>query len=315
MKITFLDVETLGSDLSTEEFRQFGEVTVYRNTAPQEITDHLAGAEVVVLNKIKLGASVLSGADRLRLICITATGFDNVDIAYCREHGIAVCNVAGYSTQCVAQVTVTMALSLLTHLPEYSSYVAGGDYSRSGCFNRLEPVFHEIYGKTWGVVGYGNIGKAVARVAEAFGCRILYHKRTPVEDPRCVDFETICRESDILSFHTPLNDGTRGMLDRAHIAMLKPDAIVINVARGAVVDEGALAEAILAGRIGGLGVDVYSREPFPEDHPYAKIRELPNVCMTPHMAWGGYETRVRCLCEVEENIRSFLAGGRRSRVD
>ena len=315
MKISILDAATLGEDLSLSLFEQYGEVTVYASTTPEQVEARLADAEAVILNKIKLNPTNLKNAKNLKLICITATGFDNVDVAYCRDHGIAVCNVVGYSTQCVAQITVTMALSLIANLPEYNRFVCSGEYTASGCFNRLTPVFHEIYGKTWGIVGYGNIGKQVARVADALGCRVLVHKRTPVTERECVDFDTICKEADILSLHTPLNDGTYHLLDEKHIAMLKKNAIVINVARGAVADEKALADAVLADRIGGLGVDVYSAEPMAADHPFQAILNRPNVCFTPHMAWGGFETRTRLMEEIAQNIESFLQGERRCRVD
>lgn len=315
MKITFLDAATLGDDLSTHAFLDFGEVTVYPTTAPDEVRAHLDGADAVVLNKIKLGAHNLSGNDRLRLICITATGFDNVDLDYCRAHGIAVCNVVGYSTQCVAQVAVSMALSLVTHLPEYSAYVSDGHYTKSGVANRLVPVYHEIAGKTWGIVGFGNIGRQVGEVARALGCRVLVNKRTPIDGWECVDIDTLCREADIVSIHTPLNDGTRNLISRERIASMKREAIVVNVARGAVTDEAALADAMLEARLGGLGIDVYSCEPMPTDHPFQKILLLPNVCLTPHMAWGGYETRVRLLDEIYKNIRSYLDGGMRNRIE
>lgn len=315
MRISVLDAGTLGEDISTDLFLHFGEVRVYTSTAPEEVAEHVGDAEAVILNKIKLNESNLAGAEHLKLICVTATGFDNIDLAYCRRRGIAVCNVVGYSTQCVAQVTVSMVLSLMTHLAEYTACVRDGSYTRSGCANRLTPVYHEIAGKTWGIVGFGNIGQAVGRVAQALGCRVLVNKRTPIEGWECVDFDTVCREADILSIHTPLNDGTRNLLDRAHVDMLKPNTIVVNVARGAVTDEAALADAIIAGRLGGLGVDVYSVEPFPAEHPFTAILDRPNVCLTPHMAWGGYETRVRLLEEVFENIRAYLCGERRNRVD
>ena len=315
MQITFLDAQTLGDDLSFDELSALGEVTVYPKTAPNEITAHAKGADVLVLNKVKINAETLGENDTVRLICITATGFDNVDLDFCRRRGIAVCNVVGYSTQSVAQVTVAMALSLITHLPEYAACVSSGDYTASGVANALTPVYHEIAGKTWGIVGFGNIGRQVGRVAEALGCRVLVNKRTPVEGWECVDFDTVCQNSDILSIHTPLNDTTRNLLDERHIAMLKPYAIVINVARGAVTDEAALAAAVREGRIGGLGVDVYSAGPMPADHPFQAIKSLPNVCLTPHMAWGAYETRVRLLSEIAENIRSYLIGEKRNRID
>ncbi len=315
MQITFLDAKTLGDDITVARFEKIGNVTVHQTTTPEEVSEHIGDAEVVIINKIKLNESNLANAIKLRLICISATGFDNVDLDYCRRRGIAVCNVVGYSTQSVAQVTVSIALSLMTHLPEYSAYVADGRYTMCGIANCLTPVYHEIAGKTWGIVGFGNIGRQVGKVADALGCRVLVNKRTPLEGWECVDFERICRESDILSIHTPLNESTRGLLDVAHIAMLKSSAIVINVARGAVTDEAALAEAIRKGRIGGLGVDVYSVEPMAADHPFTKIRTLPNVCLTPHMAWGAYETRMRLLDEMADNILDFLTGGRRNRID
>jgi glycerate dehydrogenase len=181
--------------------------------------------------------------------------------------------------------------------------------------NCLTPAYHEIAGKTWGVLGYGNIGGAVGRIASAMGCRVLAYKRTPVEGVECVDLETVCRESDILSIHLPLNDTTRGILDAEHIAMLKTGAIVINVARGAVTDEAALAEALVNGQLGGLGVDVYSTEPFPESHPFYSLRERENVCLTPHMAWGSIEARQRCLGEIVLNMEAFLRGEQRNRLD
>lgn len=315
MRIAVLDAATLGDDLSLDVFSQFGEVLIYRQTAPDEVAERVADAEALILNKIKLNEENLREAKSLRLICVTATGYDNIDLAYCRKRGIAVCNVVGYSTSCVAQVTVSMALSLMTHLEEYTAYVRSGAYSVGGSANRLSPVYREMMGKTWGIVGFGNIGRRVGEVARALGCRVIVNKRTPVTDWECVDFDTVCRESDILSIHTPLSESTRNLLDRDHIAMLKRDAIVINVARGAVTDEAALAEAIEKGAIGGLGVDVYSVEPFSESHPFSRIRTLPNVCMTPHMAWGGYETRVRLLDEIASNITAFLSGERRNRVD
>ena len=315
MKTVVLDALSLGKDLDLSPFEEFGSVTIYDTTSPEEVCDRLRDADFVVLNKVKLPASVLASAPRLKLICESATGYDNIDIPFCKAHGIAVCNVKGYSTDCVAQLTVTMALSLMTKLRVYETYVRSGDYTASGIPNRLTPVFHEIAGKTWGILGYGNIGMKVGKIAEALGCRVLVTKRTPVDHVECVDLERLCRESDILSIHIPLSDATRNLLDREHIALLKPTAIVINVARGAITDEDALAEAIRENRIGGLGIDVYSTEPFPKSHPFYTIKEYDNVIFTPHMAWGGFETRTRLLSEMVENMRAFLEGKVRNRVD
>ncbi len=315
MNIVVLDADTLGADLDLSPLRACGDVTVYRATAPDEVRAHLGDAEVALLNKVRLNESNLSGNRALKLICVFATGYDNIDLPYCRQNGIAVCNVVGYSTHSVAQLTLSMALSLATHLPEYVESVRDGRYTEGGVANRLTPVYHELYGKTWGVVGYGNIGAQVGRVAAAMGCRVLAYKRTPIEGVACVDLATLCAESDIISVHLPLSDATRSIIGRDEIARMKRDAIVINVARGAVIDERALADAIAQGRIGGVGIDVYSAEPMPKEHPFYPLRDRQNVCLTPHMAWGAYEARERCLSEIIENIRAFLRGERRNRVD
>ena len=315
LNICVLDAATLGEDLDLSPLSHVGQVKVYATTAPEEVAERLVDCDIVLINKIRLGAQNLKWATRLKLICVAATGYDNIDVEYCRTHGIGVSNVVGYSTNNVAQLTVAMALSLITHLPAYNRITADGSYTRGGVANCLTPAYHEIAGKTWGVLGYGNIGGAVGRIASAMGCRVLAYKRTPVEGVECVDLETVCRESDILSIHLPLNDATRGILDAEHIAMLKPGAIVINVARGAVTDEAALAEALVSGQLGGLGVDVYSTEPFPESHPFYPLRERENVCLTPHMAWGSIEARQRCLGEIVLNMEAFLRGERRNRLD
>ena len=315
MKIIVADAATLGADLDLSPLSRLGEVEVYATTAKEEVAARFAGAEVAVVNKIRIDRAALGERPTLKMVAECATGYDNIDLGYCREKGIAVANVKSYSTDSVAQLTLAMALSLSTHLPEFTAYVANGSYTRGGVANRLTPVFHELRGKTWGVAGYGNIGKQVAAAASALGCRILSFARTPKAGVESVDLDELCRRSDILSIHLPLTPETRGLFGAREIALMKPEAILINVARGAVTDEAALAAAVREGRLGGLGVDVYSAEPFPETHPFYAIRKLPNVCFTPHMAWGAQEARARCLSEVCENIRAFAEGTRRNRVD
>ena len=315
LTVVVLDASTLGDDLDLTPLQALGEVKVYQTSTPEEIAIRIADADILMQNKAKLTADLLAKATKLKVICEAATGFDNIDVAYCRNHGIAVTNVPGYSTQCVAQITFTLALSLITHLPQYTSFVQSGEYTASGVANRLSPAFCELYGKTWGIVGYGNIGKQVGKIAEAFGCNVIVHKRTPEEGVRCVDIDTLCRESDVISLHTPLNDGTRGLIGRAQLDMMKKNAILVNVARGAVTDEEAVADALLSGKLAGFGCDVYSAEPFPAGHPIDRIKDLPNVCLTPHIAWGGYETRVRLLDEMIKNAQAFFRGEKRNRVD
>ncbi len=314
MKITFLDSATIGADIDLSMFKPLGELVVFGTTSQEEFADHVADSDVIIINKIKVGRDNLPACKSLKLICVAATGYDNIDTVYCRDHGIAVCNVVGYSTQNVAQLTVAMVLSMICHLTEYDRSVADGTYSGGKVANILTPIYHEIYGKTWGIVGYGNIGKQVGTVAKALGCNVIVHKRTPIEGENCVDIDTLCREADIITVHTPLNDGTRGLISCERIAMMKDDAIFVNVARGAVVDEEALADAVLAGKFMGVGIDVYSKEPFPADHPCAKIAGRDNVILTPHMAWGSQEARVRCCNEMALNIKAFQEGEKRNRI-
>ena len=314
MKIKVLDASTLGEDMDLSVFSDLGELTVYNKTSPDEVAKNASDADVIIINKVKVGAHNLSECENLKLICIMATGYDNIDTEYCKQRGIAVCNVVGYSSQSVAQITVAMVLSLVSHLNEYREAVANGSYTSGGVANMLTPVYHEICGKTWGIVGYGNIGSQVGRVAQALGCRVIVNKRTPMADVECVDIDTLCRESDIITVHTPLTPDTRNLINEQRIKSMRPDAIFVNMARGLVADEAALADAIENGKLGGLGIDVYSIEPFGADHPYAKIAGYPNVCFTPHMSWGAYEARVRCRDEVMKNIESFLSGEKRNRV-
>ena len=315
MKIVVLDALTLGPGIDFSPLYKAGDVTVHDLTAPEELTERIADAEVIVANKWKLNRKNLATAQNLKLICVTATGFDNIDLDYCRERGIGVCNVPAYSTESVAQLTLTMALSLAAHLKEYRNYVSSGAYSASGVANLLTPVWHELSGKTWGIIGGGNIGRRVAELARAFGCRVLMYRRQKEREYEQSDLARLCRESDVISVHVPLTDETRGMIGPKQIGMMKENVIFINVARGAVCDEQALAEAVEQGRIGALGVDVFASEPFPGDHPYARLRDLPNVCLTPHIAWGAVETRNRCVRIVGENILAFRAEERKNRVE
>ncbi len=313
MKIVVLDAATLGADLDLQPLHELGECEVFQATEPRQVGERLQGCHVAVVNKIRLNEENLCHAEDLKLICVAATGYDNIDVAYCTAHGIAVCNVVGYSSHSVAQLTVSLVLSLANHLGEYSGFVTSGEYAKSGVANRLTPVYHELYGKTWGIVGYGNIGREVAGIAGALGCGVLYCRNTP--DGQAVDIDTLCREADIITLHTPLTEQTGQLIDGKRLALMKPQVILVNAARGAVTDEAAVARAIQEGRIGGFGCDVYTAEPFSENHPFYDIMHLPNVLLTPHMAWGAYEARVRCLNEIKENISSFFAGGRKGRVN
>ena len=306
MNIVVLDAATLGAEL--------GSLTVYEGSAEHEISARLQEADVAVVNKLKMNEKTLNGAKNLKFIGETATGYDNIDTAYCAARGIAVCNVPAYSTDSVAQLTLSMALALCTHLFAYRDHVLSGDYTRAGVANCLTPIFHEISSLTWGVVGGGGIGRRVAELARAFGCRVLMCRQKPEAEFEGVDIDTLCERADIVSLHVPLTPQTRGLINADRIAKMKKGAILINVARGAVCDEAALAAALEAGHLGGLGIDVFAKEPFDEDHPFNRIMGRENVCLTPHMAWGAAEARARCVNTVADNLAAFLRGEQKNRI-
>ena len=314
MKITILDSTTLGKDLDLSPIIELGETTVYPLTMQNQVVERICDSDILVLNKVKLNSGNLPYAKKLKLICITATGFDNVDTDYCKKNGIAVCNIEGYSTDSVVQLTMAMAFALCTNLFSFNEFVKSGEYTKSGIFNRLEPVFSQMSNMTWGVVGLGNIGTKVAKIARSIGCRVLAYKRTQSHEFECTDIDTLCRESDIISLHVPLNESTKHLIDERRLGLMKSTAVLINVARGDVVDEQAVVRAVEECKIGGLGVDVYSEEPMKKDSPYTKILNYDNTMFTPHMAWGAIDARQKCVYEVSENIKSFLSGGKRSRI-
>ena len=315
MKIVLLDRATLGADTPISVLNKFGSVDVYDHSSHDEAVQRSADANIIIINKLKITRDIIENAKDLRLICVFATGFDNIDITAARELGVGVCNVPGYSTESVVLFTVSTALALYSHLYEYNSFVKSGDYSISGAPNRLTPVYHNISGKTWGIVGYGNIGRAVASVAEALGARVIVYKRNPTPDAECVDIDTLCSESDIITLHCPLNDESRHLIDRRRISLMKPSVVIVNEARGAVTDEEAIANAVEEGRVAAFGCDVYSSEPFDTDHPFYRIKDRSNVILTPHAAWGSYEAREKCIEIIASNIESFIEGKMQNRVD
>lgn len=314
MKIIILDKETLGKDIDLSPIEALGDVCAYDNTPPEMVAERIADADVVVQNKVRLNEENLKNAKNLKLICEAATGYDNIDAAYAKSRGIALCNVPGYSGDSVAQLSVTMALALVTHLKEYREFVHSGGYSACGVANRLEPIFHDIAAMKWGVLGGGGIGGKVAKIAQALGCEVLMFRRKQQGEFPLADLDTICRECDIISIHLPLTEETRNLLNKERIAMMKPTAIVINTARGAETDEQALADAILSGKLGGLGCDVYTEEPFSENHPFYRLLECDNVLLTPHNAWGSVESRARCVATIAKNIECFYGGHPQNRI-
>ena len=315
MKIVILDKATIGEDTPLSPLDKFGEVVSYNESSAEEAISRSSDADVIIINKIKVTRELMENAKKLKLICIFATGYDNIDVTAAKELGIGVCNVPGYSTNSVTLYTISTVLALSSHLIEYNEYVKSGEYSASGVANRLVPVYHDISGKTWGIIGYGNIGKSVGKVAEALGANVIVYKRNPISDAKLVDIDTLCKESDIITVHCPLNDESRCLINRERLSIMKPNVILVNEARGAVLDEEEVAKAVENGKIAAFGCDVYSKEPFPAEHPYYRIKDNKNVILTPHSAWGSYEAREKCINVIAENISSFKSGKTLNRVD
>ena len=312
MKIVFLDVKTIGEDIDLSGFDRLGEVVKYDFSTSEEVTERVQDADVIILNKVQVNEQTIGKAEKLKLVCVTATGTNNLDKEYLEKRGVAWRNVAGYSTETVAQHTFAMLLYLLEKIRYYDDYVKEERYINDTIFTHFAEHFTEISGKTWGIIGLGTID-----IAKAFGAQIIYYSasgRPAQEGYEQVDLDTLLAKSDIISVHTPLTSKTRNLINRDRIAMMKPNAIFINVSRGGVADEAALTEAIEQKRLGGLGIDVYTEEPFSETHPYNRILSYPNTCFTPHNAWGAYESRLRCLSATADNIKAYLRGESTNRV-
>ncbi len=314
IRIRILDAETLGDDIDLSVFESFGELEIRQRTESGDVASAVSDADVLILNKVKITRETLESAPRLKLVCVAATGYDNVDTAACREKGVAVCNVPGYSTRSVAQLTAAMALSLATHLPEYDAYVKSGRYTASGRANCLTPVVHDLCGMTWGIVGAGAIGQEVGKIAEALGACPIYSRKHPTGENDRHTVDELCERADILSLHAPLSEETRGMIGEERLLKMKKSALLINVSRGALTDENAVAEAVIRGEIGGFGCDVYGKEPLPADHPFTRLYGLPNVILTPHTAWGSHESREKCVAVIKKNIKMFLSGEKLNRI-
>ena len=319
MKIVILERNSVGTDVSVDCISDFGDVTVYRNTVTtQEVRERVKDADIVIANKSPLNEETLKDAPNVKLICEFATGFDNCDLAYCKSRGIKVTNVVDYCTGMVAQHTFAMALALSEKLPHYDNYVKSGEYSAQDRFSNFDLPFLELEGKTWGIVGMGNIGKRVAKIATAFGCNVIFYSvtgRSSCKDYPQVDFDTLLSESDFLSLHCPLSDLTRNLIDEKALKKMKKTAILLNVARGKVVDNNALYEALVKEEIAAAGLDVVEEEPLKQSNPLSRIQDSIRLIITPHLAWASVEARTRCVWEAHENIAAYLRGENRNVVN
>lgn len=318
MKIVVTERNSVGLDIDVSCFEKYGEVTYYPNTLAGNTAERVKDADIIIANKAPLNESTLKDASNVKLICLFATGFDNVDISYCKSRGIKVANVVNYCTPAVAQHTVLLALCLMEKLAFYDDYVKSGTYSAQDRFSNFDRPFGELEGKTWGIVGMGTIGHKVAALAEAFGCKVIFYsasgKSTCTDYPK-VDFDTLLAESDILSLHCPLSDRTRNLIDKEALSKMKKTAVLINVARGPVVNGQDLYDALMADEIAAAGLDVLEKEPMEKTNPLGQIKDSTKLIITPHMSWASTEARIRLVDEVCRNIEAFIDGKDRNVVN
>ena len=319
VKIVILERNSVGVDTPVDCFEELGEVTCYPNTTTaEEVRERTKDADIIVANKARLNEESLRESPNVKLICEFATGFDNCDLAYCNSRGIKVANVADYCTDMVAQHTFTLMLTLLQKLPHYDEYVKSGAYAAQDLFSNFDEPFTELAGKTWGIVGMGHIGKKVAQIATAFGCRVIFHSvtgKSTVTEYEQVDKDTLLRESDFLSLHCPLSDLTRDFIDKEALRKMKKTAVLVNVARGPVVNNTDLYDALMNGEIMAAGLDVLEKEPLQLSNPLSKIKDSNRLIITPHLAWASVEARFRCVNEAYLNAKAFLNGEPRNIVN
>lgn len=304
MKIAFLDAATMGN-VSFEPFEKLGDFIKYENSTPEQARERVKDIEVLLINKVMVDKELIDAAPELKLICIAATGVNNIDVDYAASKGIPVRNAVGYSTDSVVQSTFMHILSLVGGSHYFDESVKSGQYSRSGMFTDPNWNWSELAGKTIGIVGLGNIGKKVATVAEAFGMKVCYFSTSGTghcHDYPCLPLNQLLAESDIVSIHAPLNERTKNLIGAAELAMMKRSAYLINMGRGAIVVEKDLAEAIDNGIIAGAGIDVFVTEPIPENHPYLQMKYQERMLLAPHVAWASVEARQRLVGIMAENI-------------
>ena len=317
MKLVFLEAKTLGADIDLSAFEQLGEVVVYPLSTIEETKERVKDADIVIANKVPMNKETLAAAEQLKLICLTATGTNNVDFTYTRERGIAVTNVKGYSTQSVVQHTFAMLFYLYEKLATYDRYVKSGEYAKCDMFSYFTPTFTELAGKRWGIIGLGEIGRGVAAVARQFACEVCYYSTSGKNDNAQytrLSLDELLKTSDIISIHAPLNEATLHLIGEEELQKMKSTAYLLNLGRGPIVDEQALTKALQNGEIAGAGLDVLEVEPMTKENPLHQIQDSERLFITPHIGWATKEARQRCVDEVAENIRAYQRGEERNRV-
>lgn len=309
MKIVFLDAKTIGEDIDLSGFDALGEVVKYGFSTAEEARERSKDADILILNKVQVNQQTIGEANHLKLVCVTATGTNNLDKEYLDKRGIAWRNVAGYSTESVAQHTFAMLFYLLEKLPYYDNYVKSEKYVNDVSFTHFAKAFHELSGMTYGIIGLGNIGRRVADIAKAFGCRVIYYStsgRNSQPGYERVSFDELLEQSDIVSIHAPLDENTLGLMNKEAFAKMKKSAILLNVGRGPIINEADLAEALNNKTIAAAGLDVLSVEPMQEDNPLRGIKDSERLLITPHIAWAGVEARNRLMGIILGQIKEFF---------
>ncbi len=308
MKIVFLDAKTIGDDIDLSAFDRLGEVVKYDFSTSEETAERVKDADVIILNKVEINEASIGTAEKLKLVCVTATGTNNLDKDYLEKRGIAWRNVAGYSTETVAQHTFALLFYLAEKLRYYDDYVKDEHYIGDKLFTHFENVFHEIAGKTWGIIGLGNIGKRVADIAALFGCHVIYYSTTGKHDQpgyERVDFDTLLETSDIVSVHAPLTEQTKDLMNWDAFCKMKKSAIFLNLGRGPIVVEADLAKALQEGEIAAAGLDVLCKEPMSADNPLREIKDSNKLLITPHIAWASVEARNRLMQIIAKQVEEF----------
>lgn len=309
MKIVFLDRKTIGEDIDLTKFHAFGDLVEYDFSTSQEIPARIEDADIIITNKCNMNEETLAGAKNLKLICVTATGTNNLDKEYLEKRKIAWRNVAGYSTETVAQHTFALLFYLYENLAYYDAYVKEEKYVNDKMFTHFSKTFHQLAGKTWGIIGLGAIGKRVAEIATVFGCKVQYFStsgRNLDSQYQEVDLQTLLKTSDIVSIHAPLTDDTLHLIGEKELSQMKESAILINVGRGPIIVEKDLADALDRGIIAAAGIDVLDTEPMSEDNPLRHIKDSTKLLITPHIAWASVEARVRLMDIIYGQIKEFL---------
>lgn len=314
--IVLLDGKTMG-DFDFSALNELGNFKYYDFTTTEEVVDRIKEANVIITNKVILNKNNLKEAKNLEIICEMATGYNNIDIEYAKNNSIAVTNVAGYSTNTVAQHTFAVLLNLCNKIAYYDNYVKSGNYTNSDIFTHLDKPLNDISGKTFGIIGLGEIGKKVARIAEAFGAKVIYYStsgKNSTKEFEMVDFEELLNRSDIISIHAPLNERTLGLINYEAMKKMKKSAILINMGRGPIVVEEDLAKAIEEDLIGGAALDVFEKEPMNKENVLLKIKNKDKLILTPHIAWASVESRTKLFNEVIENIKAYYKGDMKNRI-